>query len=323
MLNKNVWVFALLLHDAALVLNVLAKIWPVHTLSSPLSWSKIISIFTPLVRSVLKNKDSLPLLHYLHLETGHTSTGTRIRNDDLGLADYVRHLARDPNTLTIFLSDHGHTRTDFAQTIEGRFELSNPLMFVILPENVAATLGKDKVRSLVENQRRLFTTLDIHRMLMALNNPVKMKSEDYRINGILSVLPRNRTCENLPLTPLTRCKCEGWDQKVEDNSQKHVWLAEFAIGQLNNMIQEQFMKGMVYDMWFVLWRNNIKSTIVQHYVTDGRPRAIIVNCLKFKRVKLVVSDLFIGWNKILMTFKSKLFCLLFAFLVNNLILFVS
>ena len=186
------------------------------------------------------------------METGHTSSGTRIRNDDLGLADYVSHLARDPNTLTIFLSDHGHTRTTFAQTIEGRFELSNPLMFVILPENVAATLGKDKVRSLVENQRRLFTTLDIHRMLMALNNPVKMKSEDYKINGILSELPRKRTCENLPLAPLTRCKCEGSEQKVEDNSQKHVWLAEFAIGQLNNMIQEQFIKGKIHNMWFVL-----------------------------------------------------------------------
>ena len=97
----------------------------------------------------------------------------------------------------------------------------------------------------MENERRLFTTLDIHRMLMALNNPVKMQSDDYQVNGILSVLPSNRTCKNLPLTPLTRCKCEGWDQKVEDNSQKHVWLAEFAVGQLNNMIQEQFMKGKI------------------------------------------------------------------------------
>ncbi|XP_028416001.1 uncharacterized protein LOC114539557 isoform X2 [Dendronephthya gigantea] len=195
------------------------------------------------LRAIRKRKDSLPILHYLHLETGHTSSGTRIHNDDLGLADYVKHLARDPNTLTIFLSDHGHTRTDFAKTVEGRFELSNPLMFVILPEDVAAILGEDKVHSLVENQRRLFTTLDIHQMLMSLNNPVKMKSKDFKVHGILSMLPRNRTCETLPLTPLTRCKCEGWDQKVEDNSPKHVWLAEFAIGQLNNMIQDQFIKA--------------------------------------------------------------------------------
>lgn len=199
------------------------------------------------LRAIRDHKTSLPLLHYLHLITGHTSTGTRIRNDDVGLANYVSELSRDPNTLTIFLSDHGHTRTEFGRTVEGRFELSNPLMFVILPENVAKILGKNKVRSLVENQRRLFTTLDIHRMLMALNNPVKMQSDDYQVNGILSVLPSNRTCENLPLTPLTRCKCEGWDQKVQDNSQKHVWLAEFAIGELNNMIQKQFMKGKIHQ----------------------------------------------------------------------------
>ena len=154
-------------------------------------------------------------------------------------------VSRDPNTLTIFLSDHGHTRTAYAKTVEGRFELSNPFMFAILPENVAKVLGANKVRSLVENQRRLFTTLDIHRMLMALNNPDKLRSEDYQVNGILSMLPSNRTCESLPLTPLTRCKCEGWDQKVEDNAQRHIWLAEFAIGQLNNRMQEQFMKGRV------------------------------------------------------------------------------
>ncbi|CAB4030612.1 uncharacterized protein LOC113677807, partial [Paramuricea clavata] len=161
------------------------------------------------LRSIRDYQDSLPLLHYLHLVTGHTSSGTRIRNDDEGLANYVTQLARDPNTLSIFLSDHGHTRTRFGRTVEGRFELSDPLMFAILPENIAKILGKNKVRSLVENQRRLFTTLDIHRMLMALNNPVKMSSEDYKVNGILSVLPSNRTCKNLPLTPLTRCKCEG------------------------------------------------------------------------------------------------------------------
>ncbi|XP_028395200.1 uncharacterized protein LOC114519289 [Dendronephthya gigantea] len=195
------------------------------------------------LRSIREHKDSLPLLHYLHLVTGHTSYGTRIRNDDVGLATYVTQLARDPNTLTIILSDHGHTRTKYSQTVEGRFELSNPLMFVLFSENVAGILGKNKVRSLVENQQRLFTTLDIHRMLMALNNPVKMQSDDYRVNGILSVLPSNRTCENLPLTPLTRCKCEGWDHKVGDNSQRHIWLAEFALGQLNNVMQEQFMKG--------------------------------------------------------------------------------
>jgi hypothetical protein len=196
-------------------------------------------------RSVREHEDSLPLLHYLHLITGHTSTGTRIRNDDVGLADYVTQLSRDPNTLSILISDHGHTRTSFARTVEGRFELSNPLMFVILPENVAKILGRNKVRSLVENQRRLFTTLDIHRMLMSLNNPAKLQSENYQDNGILSVLPSNRTCENLPLTPLTRCKCEGWDQKIADNSQRHIWLAEYAVGQLNNMIQEQFIKGNI------------------------------------------------------------------------------
>ena len=198
--------------------------------------------------SIRQHAKSVPLLHYLHLITGHTSSGVRIRNDDAGLADYVTAVARDPNTLTIFMSDHGHSRTKYGQTVEGRFELFNPLMFVVLPENVASLLGKRQVTSLIENQRRLFTMLDVHRMLMAIHDPKKLKSTDYRVNGLLSVLPGNRTCASLPLTPMTRCKCDGWDQRVDDNSPRHAWLAEFALGQLNNMIQEQFMQGRY-------WRN--------------------------------------------------------------------
>lgn len=97
--------------------------------------------------------------------------------------------------------------------------------------------------ALVENQRRLFTFLDVHRVLMSLNDPEKMLSQNNSEDGIFAVLPANRTCADLSLMPLTLCKCEDFDRynSVEYNSDSHKWLAEFALGTLNDAIQKQHM----------------------------------------------------------------------------------
>ena len=185
--------------------------------------------------------NSAPVIAYQHLNTAHTPYGKRIINLDGILANYFNKMARDRNTLTIVLADHGHTRTSYAETLEGRFELFNPIMFVIVPHHVARLLGKERMAALVENQKRLFTTADIHKALMTLHD--KTPSSDYRTSGIFATISGNRTCADLPLLPLTRCKCDGWDQTVADNAPKHKWLAERALGNINNNIQEQFTKG--------------------------------------------------------------------------------
>ena len=194
-------------------------------------------------QTISRDKSAAPMISYMHFNTGHTPSGTRIRNVDTNLPNFLIKMAHDPYTITILMADHGHTRTGYGQTVEGRYELFSPSFFMILPYYAAGVLGKDRVAALVENQRRLFTTADIHKALMSLDDPTKGKSQDPNVVGIFAVLPGNRSCVNIPLMPLTRCKCEGQEQSVADNAPKHKWLAEFALGQLNNMIQEQYLKG--------------------------------------------------------------------------------
>ena len=44
---------------------------------------------------------------------------------------------------------------------------------------------------------------------------------------------------------LTRCKCEGFDEEIplKDNADDQMWLAEFALGHINDAIQKQHMSG--------------------------------------------------------------------------------
>ena len=187
-----------------------------------------------------------PLLSFVHLNTGHEYTGKRMRNMDVNLAKFLISMATFPDTLTMIFSDHGNKNTQYSyHTEEGRREVFDPVSFMVVPDGVVRKLGQQRMASLVENKKRLFTFLDVHRALMSLNDPEKMHSQNFLVTGIFSVLPANRTCADLSLMPLTRCKCEGFDNynQVKDNSDSHKWLAEFSLGTLNDAIQRQYMGG--------------------------------------------------------------------------------
>ncbi|KAJ7387803.1 ligand-gated sodium channel [Desmophyllum pertusum] len=72
-----------------------------------------------------------------------------------------------------------------------------------------------------------------------------MNSQDFSETGIFSVIPANRTCADLYMLLLTRCKCEGFDEEghIKDNAKNQKWLAEFALGTLNDAIQKQYVGG--------------------------------------------------------------------------------
>ncbi|XP_031553838.1 uncharacterized protein LOC116290865 [Actinia tenebrosa] len=193
--------------------------------------------------SVTGTKDASPLMSYVHFNTGHTHSGKRIHNVDVGLAKFISSMARDSNTWTILMSDHGHKSTSYGGTPEGLIERYQPFLFMIVPQNVARVLGKQKMDILEANQRRPLTTLDLHRALMVLHDKDKSSSRDHRVSGMFSKIPANRMCNDMPLMPLARCQCEGSDERYEDNSPRHKWLAEFALGTLNNLIQKQFSEG--------------------------------------------------------------------------------
>ena len=200
------------------------------------------------VYTALENDEKAkPLLSYMHFNTGHEMTGRRMINVDANLAKFFVELAGFPNTLTIIFSDHGHKMTPFSYTEEGRRELFDPTFFMIVPDGVKEKLGPERAGALVTNQKRLFMLLDVHKALMSLHDPEKMNSRDYLQTGVFSVIPPNRTCADLYMLPLTRCKCEGFDEEghIKDNADNHKWLAEFALGFMNDAIQKQYMGGKI------------------------------------------------------------------------------
>ena len=181
------------------------------------------------------------LLTYTHLNIGHEVTGTRIRQIDERLSKYVESMARIQDTLTVILSDHGPKTTKYSfNTMEGRAEKYDPLLFIIVPEKVAHTLGFKRFRTLVQNQNRLITTLDLHNGFMSLG-ATGLTHTTARDNGIFGLIPANRTCADLSMKPLAVCKCEKWETIFPDNDKRFTWLAEFALGIINNKIQLQFL----------------------------------------------------------------------------------
>ncbi|KAJ7389023.1 hypothetical protein OS493_034157 [Desmophyllum pertusum] len=98
-------------------------------------------------------------------------------------------MAAFPNTLTVIFADHGHTGTPFSSTEEGRRELFDPSFFMIVPDGVAEKLGSQRMAALVENQKRFFILLDVHKAFMSLNDPDKMNSQEFSETGIFSVIP--------------------------------------------------------------------------------------------------------------------------------------
>lgn len=184
------------------------------------------------------------VLSYTHLNIGHEITGTRVQQIDERLSRYVDKMATAEDTLTILLSDHGPKTTRFSfHTMEGRAEKYDPFLFFIIPGKVASSLGSEIFQALIANQNRLMTTLDIHKAFMSLGEKDFKGNPIVADRGIFNLIPAKRTCANLSIKPLAVCKCKYWETRFPDNDIRFYWLAEYALGNLNNIIQEQYLGG--------------------------------------------------------------------------------
>lgn len=187
------------------------------------------------------DSEKKPLFAFSMLNVGHEESGCRIQTFDSALSNFVNMLASDPNTLSIVLSDHGNNYGSYPRTMEGRFEVFQPHLFMLIPKRVQNLLGKNKIRILKQNQGRLVSIVDLHHTLMAI--AAEFGNEWLPQNlGLLQPVLSNRTCDDLGLLISTLCICQGWMTKVNTNS-FHFIIAEFALGQLNNNIQTQFLEN--------------------------------------------------------------------------------
>ena len=187
---------------------------------------------------VLENLSSTtPFFAFTHMLTSHENSGKRIASDDEDLKELLNQAAKQHNTLTILLSDHGGKGTPFSiETNQGRNEVFQPLMFMIVPDNVAKILGKNVMDALVVNQKRLLTIQDLHFALQSL------VVNDDRNKGLFTPIPLARTCNDIQFKDHEAlCRCDAWLKAVSNTSIATLWAAEVALGYINNMIQDQYI----------------------------------------------------------------------------------
>lgn len=193
-----------------------------------------------------RNPEVAPALVYTHLNTGHEPSGKRIRSDDIILSKFLEEMARSENTLSIILSDHGGKTTDYAiETYPGSLEVYGPMLFMIIPHKVAERLGKDRMNALILNQKRLVTVSDLHHTLTTIAALTDSDDANVEASGLLQPISPTRTCADIEgLSTEAMCRCEGWQKLLSPQSPDVMWLAEFALGQINNMIQAQYLRGV-------------------------------------------------------------------------------
>ena len=193
---------------------------------------------TDTIQAVSASRNAQPVFLYTTFNVAHDHRSIRTQTLDIDLEGYVTSMAKDENTLSIILADHGNTYTSYTyEVLEGSFEMFHPSLFVIVPNKVASLLGKNAMSALEINQRRLVTMIDLHHSLLALAGPIN----GVKPVGVFTPISKNRTCDDLELRTPNLCLCEGWDIQV-DNDTSYIQVAEFAIGELNNRLQEQYKK---------------------------------------------------------------------------------
>ncbi|XP_059178631.1 uncharacterized protein LOC131957842 [Physella acuta] len=186
-----------------------------------------------------------PYLTFTMTNVGHEDTGRRIQTLDAALAKYLSSAASLPNTLTIVFSDHGNAYGQYIEmSEEARMELFHPFMFFLVPNTLSSKLGSDWLTSLGINTQRLVSFLDLHVSLHYLADPTYPISvqHNYKIShlGLFNPIDVNRTCNDIPRIMPNLCICRNFETPHRNNTKLNLF-AYFAMGQLNNEIQRQFL----------------------------------------------------------------------------------
>ncbi|XP_028417817.1 uncharacterized protein LOC114542477 [Dendronephthya gigantea] len=205
-----------------------------------------------------------PFIAYTHVLTSHDTNGRRIVNDDESLSELFRHAAHLRNTLTIFASDHGAKATDFAAySTQGREEVFQPLLFMIIPHEVSKLLGSEAMNALVLNQNRLVGVEDLEEE--GLDGPLKKS----RLQGLFRPVSLNRTCKEMKISSVALCLCDGMENTISNNTGTVRWAAEFVLGTLNNRIQEQYTTNIKTQLGKMATSKFFGYGACQRYVITG------------------------------------------------------
>ena len=186
------------------------------------------------------SKAKTPYFFYTYLTSTTDKLGAGIKQIDKQLSTFLNTMALEENSVTIVTSDHGPTTTKYSSdSVEGRYEIYDPVLFMIIPKGVAAKFGKQQLEALTKNQHRLISPSDLRNTLVSMAN----LEQRYLANrGLLAEIPENRTCQDIGVEVGALCKCRGWETWFPDNDPRFAWVAEFALGKLNSQLQDSTKK---------------------------------------------------------------------------------
>lgn len=184
------------------------------------------------------SKIKTPFFSYTYLNFTRDDLGIGIKQIDQQLSTFLNNMAHEENTVTLLTSEHGPTTTKYSiDSVEGRYEIYNPILFMIIPKGVAAKFGKQQMEALVKNQHRLTSLADIYNTLVSIGNLAENHLEARPDRGLLAEIPENRTCADIGVQVGSLCKCPGWEKWFPDDDPRFTWIAEYALGELNNRLQ--------------------------------------------------------------------------------------
>ena len=202
-----------------------------------------------------------PYFSFYETNVGHEDTGVRIQDFDEDFVKYLKFIKSQHNTLTVIFSDHGNAYGKFMEkSKEARIELFHPFLFMILPKEIQNVLHASNLKSLIVNQKRLISLLDLHYTLTDFISllhkrrhsgkkhlqtfPVSDFNKQFNVTseGLLSVVSEYRTCSQMPRINPNLCICEGHEMSMA-YSPYYFILGLYAIGELNNHIQDQRRHG--------------------------------------------------------------------------------
>ena len=193
------------------------------------------------IKTVESNQWSKPFFSYTAMKVSHDNVGLRVQTLDKHIMEFIDTMSKQEDTITFICSDHGNSYTRYQrEMLEGRLEKFNPMMIAIIPHKAGQLLGDEVLNNLRVNQHRLLHMLDLRAAVVGLS---KFEGNSkFKPAGLLDSISKERLCNDLLLEKGTTCICAGHYIPVE-NSTLQVLIAQFAIGQLNNMIQNSLMKS--------------------------------------------------------------------------------
>ena len=246
----------------------------------PLS-SHLIDHATAIHASKESSTGTKPQFTYTHINIGHESTGKRACAIDKHLKDAVSNLAQLNNTVTILWSDHGAKTTRYSiETMSGKFETYDAFLFMLFPSSVLKALGNALATAFLQNQNAVVSAVDLHVTVSALSDWRNLLGGNQSGDlGLLTDKTWRQSCKTLPVRNYSLCKCAN-NYRFLDLSERRaffdvMWMAEFAIGMLNDKLNIQLQKYNKNDFtrkcrWLhgVNFRDAIYDKYSSRYVFD-------------------------------------------------------